>query len=219
MITCHIPSVPNRALSLQKTVNSIIGQVDKLYISLNGYEKIPNWIISNKIHAEILDNSLTDGAKWLHCWDESAICVHLDDDLIVPQDFVRHMLDGYLAYGGAVSLHGKIYGNRPITHYKRNFTLNYRCLGTVHNDVPGIDVIGTGCMLFDNEQVKKDDSLFEYKNMADVLFSRLCHQQNIPMTVLAHKAGWLMYMPQEVTIWRTTPDDSIQTRLINEFLK
>ena len=52
-------------------------------------------------------------------------------------------------------------------------------------------------MMFDNRQVKLDNSVFEYKNMPDVLFSRLCHKQGIPMTILKHNSTYLKYIPND----------------------
>jgi hypothetical protein len=154
-------------------------------------------------------------AKLLHCWDEPSICAVIDDDLVYPNGYIPFMLSGLRKHSGAVSLHGKSFANRPIAHYRRNFTANYRCLGSVDKDVR-VDVIGSGCMMFDNQQVKFDISIYEYKNMTDVLFSRLCTLQGVPMTVLSHNAGYLRYMPQVRTIWNTSGDDTIPTKIVNE---
>jgi len=175
MIACHIASLPEREESLKRTFFSIRTQVSKVYIMLNGYGQVPKWLVTDglygnlQIEYELLDNSLGDGAKWLHCWDKTAINIVLDDDLIVPGGYVSYMINGLARYGGAISLHGKCYAIRPIQHFKRNFTSNYRCLGSVAEDVR-VDVIGTGCLAFDNTQVKFSESLFEHKNMADILF-------------------------------------------------
>jgi hypothetical protein len=192
--------------------------VDKIYVGLNDYPSIPRWLDDGKIRAELLKNELGDGAKWLHCWDEGGVCLTLDDDLIVNDDYVQYLLMGLEKYDGAVSFHGKCYKNRPIEHFRRNFTSNYRCLNTVECDSV-VDIIGTGVLMFDNHTILGDSSLYEYKNMADVLFSRLCIQKGIPMTVLAHRIGWIRYQPQKTTIWNTSQDDTIPTMLVNNFLK
>jgi len=220
LITCHIATIPAREQSLRQVLNAIIPQADKVYVSLNGYQVYPDWLrTKHNVECEILDNSLTDAAKWRHVNDESGICVILDDDLIVAHNFVNYMISGLEKYGGAVSLHGKTYDNRPIAHYRRNFTGNYRCLGNVVNDVR-VDVMGTGCTAFSNVQVKLDNSVYEYPDMADVLFSRFMVNNNLPMTVLKHKAGqYLRYIPQTDTIWRRTTNDRIQTEILNSFIK
>ena len=220
LITCHIATIPAREQSLRQVLNAIIPQADKVYVSLNGYQVYPDWLrTKHNVECETLDNSLTDAAKWLHVNDNIGLCVVLDDDLIVTNNFVAYLSDGLRRHGGVVSLHGKTYANRPIAHYRRNFTGNYRCLGNVPNDVR-VDVIGTGCTVFSNVQVKLDNSVYEYPDMADVLFSRHCVLNNVPMTVLKHKAGqYLRYIPQVDTIWRRTTNDRIQTEIINSFLK
>jgi hypothetical protein len=222
MITAHIATIPEREESLRKVLNAISPQVDKTYVSLNSYQVKPDWIDTfHKVCYTLCDNSFTDGAKWLHVNDEPSICVILDDDLIVSPGFVNYMLQGLYNFGGAVSLHGKRYDKRPILRYRRSYTANCRCLGTCETDMP-VHVIGTGCTLFDNRRIKLDQSVYEYPSMADVLFSRFCTYNNIPMTVLKHKAGqYLTYIPplDGKTIWRSTTDDTIQTEIIKSFLK
>ena len=219
MITAHIPSLPDREESLRRVIAAISPQVDRVYVSLNGYDRIPEWL-SNLRYAncELLDNSLGDGAKWLHVNDESSVCVLLDDDLVVGMNFVWYLMYGLNRYGGALSLHGRTY-TKPVGSFRRNYTGNYRCLGNVANDVK-VQLIGTGCTIFDNRQVKLDNSVYEHKNMADVLFSRFCTYNNIPMTVLKHRAGeYLRYIKPANTIWSTSGDCSIQTEILNSFLK
>jgi hypothetical protein len=171
-----------------------------------------------KVKYGLLDNSLGDAAKFLHCWDEPSICAVLDDDLILPSDYISYMYKRLSYYWNAVSLHGKSYAVRPIKSFRRDFTANYRCLNTVGIDSP-VDVIGTGVLMFDNRQILRSNSLFEHKNMADILFSRHCVQSGHTMMVLKHHLGWVHYMPQPTTIWRESADDSVQTRILNEFLK
>ena len=221
MISCHIATIPERENSLRQVLAAIVPQVGKTYVSLNGYQVKPDWFHTiRNVECELLDNSLADSAKFLHVNDEPAICFFLDDDLIVSPNYVRYMLNGLNKYGGAVSLHGRKYV-KPVKSFRRNFTANYRCLGNVAND-ERVQLLGTGCMAFDNRQVKLDSSVYEHRLMADVLFSRFCTYNNIPMTVLSHKAGqYLKYIPPAdgKTIWRSTTEDSIQTKIMNSFLK
>jgi hypothetical protein len=220
MVSCHIATLPERVESLKQVIASISPQVDKVYIMLNGHTEVPSFLRElRNVNYEICDNSLTDGAKWLHVNDEPAVCVILDDDLIATPLFVKYMLEGLHRYGAAVSLHGKRYDTKPVLRFRRSYTSNFRCLGNVDSDIP-VHLIGTGCMLFDNRRIMLDQSVYEYKDMADVLFSRFCTYNNIPMTVLKHRAGqFLRYIPQAETIWHRTYDDKIQTEILNNYLK
>jgi len=216
MITAHIASVASREDSLRRVIQSMYLQVDAIFIALNGYKEVPAWLSRYpKAKGTLLDNKFKDCAKFLFIHETEGRCLVWDDDLVAPNLCVRYMEMGLKKYGGVVGLHGKSY-KRPVESFKK-WSANYRCLGTVIQDSP-IDIIGTGCMMFDNRQVKLDISVFDHPGMADVTFSRLCHKQNVPMTVLKHPANYLTYIAPAETIWRTTKDFSLHTKLIKEFL-
>jgi len=217
MITAHIATIPERLRTLRKVVEAVVPQVNKVYVELNGHQTVPKWLRDLRFaNCEMLDNSLGDAAKWLHCNYEPSFCVFIDDDLIVPRGFVSYLMGGLRKYGGAVGLHGRNYPV-PVNNF-RQWSENYRCLGTVTED-KRVHLLGTGCMLFDNTQTILDQSVFEHRNMADVLFARFCHKNNIPMMVLKHKSNYLKYIPQEHTIWRSARDTTIHTEILKSFLK
>jgi hypothetical protein len=61
---------------------------------------------------------------------------------------------------------------------------------------------------------------FKYPNKVDVELSREAHAQRMPIVAIAHRLGYLKYMkPEGETIWQKEVDDSIQTAIVNEFLK
>lgn len=218
MITCHIASIGERKESLRLVLNAVSPQVERVYVSLNNYDSVPTWLYQyGNVWHESLNNSLGDASKFLKVNAQDGICMFLDDDLIVPKTYVKDMLKGLKRYGGAVSLHGKIY-NRPIVHFKKGFA-NYRCLNTVDHDVTGIEVLGTGCMIFDNQEVKISLEDFKFRNMADILFSKVLYERGIPMTVLKHRYGYLRYIPQKTTIWMQAKDCTIHTAILKSFLK
>lgn len=216
MITCHIASLIEREESLKRVICALLPQVDRVFVALNNYLAVPEWMKAMpKVKGTLLDNKFKDCAKFLFVHEVEGLCLVWDDDLIPNSRLVRHMEIGLRKYGGVVSLHGKRY-LRPVENFKR-WSANYRCLSTVAEDV-SCDVIGTGCMMFDNRQVKLDLSVFDHPGMADVTFSRFCHKQNISMTVLKHPANYLTYIAPAETLWRTTKDFSLHTKLIKEFL-
>ena len=63
MITAQIASIPDRVETLKRTVNSLINQVDLLFVALNNYEEVPDFLTNNrKIVYALMDNSLGDAA-------------------------------------------------------------------------------------------------------------------------------------------------------------
>ena len=49
---------------LKKTIASIYFQVDKIYVGLNNYKKIPAFLDENKIEPFLSDNKLGDAEKF-----------------------------------------------------------------------------------------------------------------------------------------------------------
>ena len=217
MVTAHIASISTREESLKRVIQSMYNQVDAIFIALNDYKEVPAWLSKYpKAQGVLLDNQLKDTAKFLFIHEIEGLCLVWDDDLCMPNFCVRYLELGLKKYGGVVGLHGKVYDKSKEIQFKK-WSANYRCLGTCAEDAR-VDIIGSGVMLFDNRQVKLDLSVFEYPGMADVTFSRVCHQQNIPMTVLKHPASYLTYVPPGDTIWRNTRDFTQHNKLLNEFL-
>ena len=218
LITCHIATIPAREQSLRQVLNAIIPQVDKVYVSLNGYQVCPDWLRNlRNVECEILDNSLGDSAKVLHVNDNKGICLLLDDDLLVNSTYAKYLCSGVIKYNGLVSLHGRKYLSGAS--FKR-WAGNYRCLGTVSEDVH-VNLIGSGCCAFSNERLHVDISDFKRKNMADCFLSKVATEQGVPMIVLKHEAGYIRYLPPAdgQTIWRTTTDYSYHTEILKSFIK
>lgn len=218
MTTVHIASIVDREENLKRVIGALLPQVDRVFVALNNYPSVPIWIKSmRKVHGEVLDNSLKDCAKLLFIHEEEGFCLVLDDDLLVPPSYGRNLHIGHKKHGGVVGYHGKRYPLYSPTF--KQWSLNLRCLGNVAEDTQ-VHVIGTGCIGFDNRQVKLDMSVFDYPGMADLTFSRLCAKQGIPLTVLSHRSNYLTYLPPSngQTIWRSTTDFSIHTKILREFV-
>jgi len=217
MITCHIASLIEREESLKRVICALLPQVDRIYVALNNYQVKPDWLTKErKGYCELLDNSLMDTAKFLFIHEVEGLCLVWDDDLIMNNTTVRYLELGLKKHGGVVGLHGKVYDKSKEIQFKK-WSANYRCLGNVSEDV-SCDIIGTGCMMFDNRQVKLDLSVFDHPGLADITFSRLCHKQGVPMTVLKHPANYLTYIAPAETIWHNTRDFTQHNKLLNEFL-
>lgn len=210
-------TIPARERTLSQVINTIIGQVDILYVVLNGYKDIPEYLLNNsKINAIISDNYKGDAMKFIKADIPNVVYFSLDDDLLYPNDYVGSMISGLNRHGGIVSLHGRNYP-RPVTSFKK-MLVNYRCLGTVTEDVR-VDLGGTGCMAFNTNEFNIDVNYFGHANMADVYVSKLAHERSIPITVLQHRIGYLKHIDNKYTIWDNTRDCSIQTHILKSFLK
>jgi hypothetical protein len=82
-----------------------------------------------------------------------------------------------------------------------------------------VDVIGSGTLCFDVSRVKISLEDFKIRNMSDIWFSKLCKEQGVPMMVIAHKAGVVKYLHPQSTIWQTTRNYDLHSKIIKDFLK
>jgi len=219
MITAQIASLPDRVVHLSKTVASLIDQVDSLFVGLNCYDSVPEFLIDNpKITYKLMDNSLGDGAKFHNSAEIDGYVLTCDDDLIYPQGYASYMVDGIKRHGGIVTVLGKVYADRPIGSFGTGYTRLYSCLNRVHRDTP-VDVAGTGVMAYHSDAIKIDPYTFPRKNMADVWVAKQAHEEDVKMTVLAHPRQYVIYNKFEWRIWTQDRDDAYQTAIVNNFLK
>jgi len=218
MITAHIASIADREELLKQTLASVAPYVDKTFVALNNYQGVPSWLYNIRgVHAELFDNKLGDAAKFAFIKDVTGLAFIFDDDLIYGSSAMAMLKEGALKYNCPVSFHGKAYKNKPFRGFKY-FSGNYRCLNSVDFDV-NVDVIGTGTLCFDVSRVKISLEAFATSNMADIYFSKLCKEQKVPMMVIAHKTGTLKYLHPQSTIWQTTKNYDLHSKIIKDFLK
>ncbi|WP_378948684.1 hypothetical protein [Paracoccus sp. R86501] len=89
MIRAHLATFPPRAGILMQTVASILPQVDRLCICLNGYDRIPDALAGDdRIEVLIPDRNLKDAGKFAFLPDDDDIVFTIDDDIVYPPDYV-----------------------------------------------------------------------------------------------------------------------------------
>jgi len=218
-IIAQVASLPAREESLERMVNTILPQVDMLFVALNSYDHVPAFLDNNKkiVHA-LMDNSLGDAAKFYDVDQRHGYVLTCDDDLYYPEGYVGYMVDGVKRHGGAVSLLGKQYDNRPIPSFRGGYTKLYRCLGSVSNDVV-VDVCGTGAMAFHTDSIKISVDDFPEPNMADIWFAKAAYEQDVKLTVLAHPQRYVGHKKFPWRIWTHSFRAEYQTEIMNSFLK
>lgn len=201
----------------RQAVASILPQIDRIYIVFNDYPDYPAWAVeSPKICPVLGHNTFGSNGKFMfsHLYDH-AYYLGIDDDLLYPPDYVDYMIAGQRRHRAIVTLHGKRFDNKPIKSYRRDYTVNVRCLGTQKKDIR-VHVGGTGVMCFDTSMFNITLEDFAHINMDDVIVSAHAAQLKIPIMALAHDRNYLGYLfPPGNTIWHTSKDDTIPTQIVN----
>lgn len=211
-----IASIPEREKMLKKTIECLRPQVDGIRVALNNYTQLPSFL--NKNEVIFLDNSKGDAGKFYFVDQLEGYIFTCDDDLIYPPDYVKYMIQGINRHKCTVTLHGKTY-SLPIESFGRPLG-NYRCLDEVTSD-GRVDIGGTGVMAWHSASLKVRFEDFQSKNMADLWFAKLCHEQGVKIMCLAHKKGNLAYQGPKQTIWDEEKKKGFaeQTKILKSFLK
>jgi len=226
-------TIPDRSDNLMQILGSISPQVDEVFLALNGYDSFPFSLeYFDNVFPLILKKDRGDAEKFCffdlrnakgclfredHYADDDYF-ISWDDDLLMPDGCIKYLIEGIKKYGGIVGFHGRNY-HYPVKSYTSS-TENCRCLREVKEDTP-VNFIGSGCTAFRLKDFNLDLHDFKKPNMADVWLSKRANELKVPMTVLAHKEGYIKYLtpPKGTTIWKTTHDYSYHLEVINGFLK
>ena len=215
-----IASLREREGCLREAVGSVYDQMDEIYLILNGYEAVPAWLAKlKKVHAVLGDNSLgVEGKFFFAGLNSGCYFFGIDDDLVYPSAYASYMIAGEQKHKAIVTLHGKRFDKAPISSYRRDFTLNVRCLGSLRRDTV-VHTGGTGVMMFDTDRFNVNPQDFKHKNMGDVQIAKLAHEAGVPIVALAHRHGYMQYLyPPGDTVWHTQKDDTIQTAIVNSII-
>lgn len=201
-----VASIPSRVGMLEQTVASLLPQVDRIGVYLNGYEETPAFLDDPKVEVarsqEHGDRGDAGKFFWVDKWLDG-YRLTCDDDLAYPPNYAFRTIAGIDQYGreAMVSHHGGLFLEPlvdPLVDRR-----NYRCLGTVEKDVP-VHLLGTGTLGYHTDTFRPDpEAVFLAPNMADSWLALYGQQHQIPFVCLAHPQGWikLLHGDEEPTIF------------------
>ena len=196
-IICGLATVKGREEALKDTVLSIIDQVDKLIVYQNGYKEIFDFLNNGKIEVySSLDTGIDmgDAGKYYKVSEyRNHYYFSIDDDLIYPSDYVKNMVDKLKIYNNSVivSHHGRTLNGDAKSYYK-DAKIKHKCLDEVVID-DFVQFGGTGVMAFHTSLVKLNFEYLRAPNMADIWVGLYARENNIPILVLSHSAGWIKH--------------------------
>lgn len=218
MITAHMATFPPRAPIVRKAVNSLINQVDKVFIYFNEYDEdsVPSWAKDDdRIVWECSESSgygdLGDVGKFYFCSEEmrekygvTGTVLTCDDDIFFPawhSDRALRYLNSE-AKGAIASHHGAIIDPNCSDYYarrKKTFQVLFNVVGIHRVNVPG-----TGCMFFNLEVFKPSLSMFKHINMTDIFVGKWATENNVTVLAVPHKKGDFKYLNPKSTIYDAT---------------
>ena len=212
--------LPERKDLLINTVDSIIDQIDHLYICLNGYKKIPYFLKNNKKITIHHGKNYGDAGKFLFldkCKDSYYFSI--DDDLIYPKNYVSRMIRFIDSKNKAVAVtaHGKILINNK---YNYGNTVVFPFFRKITNDTK-VHIVGTGVTAFYTNCLNLSINNFplKYKNVGDIHFSVQCNIQNVNRFVIKHREHWVKDQESSKTIWNQYKNSKKMKSIIKLLLR
>lgn len=190
MIRAHMATFPARAPILMQTVATILPQVDRLCICLNGYDAPPPELADDaRIEWLIPDRDLKDAGKFAFPPAPDDMVFTIDDDILYPPDYVARTLAMFdiLDPGRDVAGYlGHAWVAKPGAgrHGWRNYMFP-KALAHVFK----VDVLGTGTACQLGRNLPEPDRIAPAAGFVDLRHARL-HVQ-------AGRDLWVLPRPEE----------------------
>ena len=221
-VTVFLATYPARRGNLPAVVAALLPQCDALHVYLNGYDRIPDCLKTEKVRATLgrdAAGDLKDNGKFFDAAGQAeGYHIFADDDLIYPADYVARIIAGIRAFGyrAVVGFHGTVY-QEPLGSYIRDrAVLPY--YKASRNGL--VDQLGTGTAGYHTDTFRVALSAFETTGICDLWFARAAAEQDVPLVALERPAGWLRSMDEvgDTLFRQAERDDSEQTRLLRDRL-
>jgi hypothetical protein len=225
-IVAGMATLAGRNDTFRRALPTIMGQVDRLYLYLDGYSEIPESVRGDPRLTAVLSHDLPNlhaNGKLLGLALEPGdfLYVSVDDDFWYAPKLVGHLRAGLSRYDdrAVVGYHGVLL-RRPLTGYNRDKrTIPYTSRPI--EDRP-VDAIGTGAAMFRSSNLRFDVREWPYTNMVDLGLAVEATRVKLPMISLARRKRYLQPLaneqPDSIAV-HLRRDDSRQTALAQELLR
>lgn len=195
-VVASLASIPKRINMLKDCVESLLFQVDKLYVFLNNYSDVPDFLIHNRIEIERSDDWSDRGDLgkffWIDRLGTAGYRIIVDDDLIFPPDFVEVMVSKVASYENRIiaGAHGIVL-RQPINKFHETASRAYTAHFTYRNNERPVHILGTGALCFHSSTVNMKWSDFLFRNSADIWLAIYGQRQKIPLICIEHQDYWI----------------------------
>lgn len=208
-ITAAIATYPGRADLLPDAVESLVEQVDHLFIYLNNYQEVPAALrehpAADRIHPVVDPSSMRRASAKFHwAWVVPGYHLVCDDDILYPPDYAERLVARIDAFErrAIVGVHGAIYrrdATDPVAHRQQVFNFQR----ALPRDT-AVHLVGTGTAAWHGDLMKGVDlgPILRHPIANDEALAVIAKAQGIPMVCVARGDGWLRSNPgMKFGIW------------------
>jgi hypothetical protein len=221
VITASMSTIAWREPGLACAVSSVLPQVDRLNVFLQGYNHVPDCLRDPKVSV-VRDNEAPESAvlgasakfHWLwHGLVDVGYHFTVDDDIIYPPDYVSRCVAKIEQYGrrAVVGYHGILYKKRVQDYFRdrRCWTFRHKC-----DSGRFVHTLGTGTASFHTSTLKLTRADFAQANSCDLYLGIACQKQRVPVVCLARKTGYLKPLPLSADPRAASAPDEYARRMV-----
>ncbi len=200
MIRAHLATFPPRRSLLRNVVMSMCGQVDRLYVCLNGFQDPPHELDEfPNLEVLIPENDLMDAGKFAFPVSPNDIIFTIDDDIAYPTDYVERTL----RFAEKIGLNDNSIGYQANAYVWKNqvASLGWRnyMFRKKNSNIFNVDILGTGTACFLGRNCPSLEEVEPCAGFVDFRFSRHQTQSGVKMWSLPREEGYLEnILPQEL---------------------
>jgi hypothetical protein len=224
-VVAGMATMPSRAATFGPAFQSMLRQVDRLYLYLDGHDRVPEIATGDPRVVPILAKDvpgLHANGKLLGLMLETRPCIYVcaDDDLYFPRDYVATLRTCLARYHdhAVVGLHGSVLA-RPFVRYNAGRRL------ISYTDRLGddwkVDVLGTGAVLFSSSVLRFDVRRWPHGNMADLGLAIEAKRAGVPLISIARRTKRVFALAvnqEDSLVVSRAKDDTRQTALARQLL-
>lgn len=207
--------MPDRYPQSLSCVMSLKGQVEKLYLCLNGFDSVPKELEEDWIEVVYVGENVGSVGRYTKIPDIDGHLISTDDDLVYPPSYVSDFLERYEKEGPVVlTHHGKVISEGKSVSVAQ-------CLKDSGYS-GSIDIPGSGVMFvpveFSNWNKLVGD---KPKNPTDVWAGAIFKKKKVKVLSMPHDKGYFGYVapPVGTTIWDNETRHQNLPAIFDEILK
>ena len=193
VVHATLTGYPDRISALQKTIDSLIFQVDTLHVFLNGFDHVPDFLDHDKIFVTRSQDFglLDENGKYYWTGDLSGYHFICSDKLIYPSDYVASMIMKIEQHQRiAVISAGGYHLNIPFTDFETSADHVSETAGVP--DDTEVPIINDLAVAFHSSSLAVSRHLFYQPELSGLWLSVIGQEQQVPFLCISHEEGWLL---------------------------
>jgi hypothetical protein len=213
---------PPRIEKLRLAVASLLPQVDRIYVYLNNYDYIPDFLLDERIQVEIGGEDLRDNGKVFHMEQApEGYFFTVDDDIEYPSGYCEHLVRAIEKYDrkAIVGVHGVILANPFVRYFSADRTV-FSFKHALAQDAR-VNILGTGTVAFHASTLRPKLSNFSTTGMADIWMAILAKESFVPMIAVSRTTSWLapiLLGDDGATLFEEyCENDNLQTSILKKY--